>query len=380
MTTDLDTTNALLIEFVFRLGTSGTSDDCDAADSPSESVLLQYSIDGGSSWDNIAILCYNQYYSPAHITYNLTPQSQTAVTRFRWWQPSHDGAYQDEWAITDLFIGGNLLINSIEESFDPINKNNWLFYSGADITPHCSSEGNALLFYREGFISTRDFYLTSSHVIRFELNLLACNCGPYLPDASYIQIEYSVDRGNYWRLLNADAVFPPSSYQGWNDIVVYIPNSVANQTLRLRWVQSNIGYSCWALDNIRIENSLTFGLAVMSSSSLLLTWEPFQQNVGVIRYHVMISETQILYAIDGAVTALMGVNLNRTYDVSDSRSQLISMLHPNYNYTFRMAVTTTSGIGSFSVPQTVTTFEDGTYSLCYYILMYTHVHTCVLYV
>ena len=77
----------------------------------------------------------------------------------------------------------------------------------------------------------------------------------------------------------------------------------------------------------------------------------------------MISETQILYAIDGTVTAVMGANLNRTYEVSESHSQLISMLHPNYNYTFRMAVTTTSGIGSFSVPHTVKTFEDGKHSL-----------------
>ena len=359
VTSDINTVNALFIQFVFRLGSGGTGDDCNPASTASESVVLQYSIDGGSSWDNLAILCYNQYYSPTHISYELTPQSQTSATQFRWWQPSHDGAYQDEWAINDIFIGGNLIHNSIEENFDPVNNNNWLFYSGADILPHCSSQGNALVFYRDGFISTKDFYITSNHVIRFELNLLACHCGPPLSNASYIEIQYSVDRGNYWRLLNADAVFSPLSYQGWNDVALSIPNPVANQTLRLRWVQSNIGYSCWALDDIRIENSLTFELTVISSSSILLTWDPFQQNNGVTRYHVVISETQILYSSDGAVTSAVGMNINRTYEVSESRSQLINMLHPNYNYTVRMAVTTTSVIGLFSVPKTVKTFEDG---------------------
>ena len=114
-------------------------------------------------------------------------------------------------------------------------------------------------------------------------------------------------------------MFPPSSYQGWNDVVISVPNTVANQTVRLRWVQSNTGDSCWALDNIRIENSLTFGLTVISSRSILLTWEPFQQNIGVIRYHVMIAETQLLYTSDGTVTTVMGGNMNRTYEVSESR-------------------------------------------------------------
>ena len=358
VTNDINTVNSLFIEFIFRLGSSGTDGDCNPASTPSESVVLQYSIDGGSSWDNLAILCYNQLYNPMHLSYELPPQSQTSATRFRWWQPSHNRVYQGEWAITDLFIGGNLEYSSIEENFDPVNNNYWLFYSGADTLPYCNSQGNALVFYRDGFISTRDFYITSNHVIRFELNLLACNCISALSNAFYIEIEYSIDRGNHWRLLNVDAVFSPLSYQGWKDVAISVPDPVANQTLRLRWIQSNIGYSCWALDNIRIENSLVFGLMVISSNSIMLTWEPFQQN-GIIQYHVIISETQILYSSDGAVTSAMGINFNRTYEAAENYSQLINMLHPNYNYTVKMTVTTTSGTGLFSVPKTVKTFEDG---------------------
>ena len=41
-------------------------------------------------------------------------------------------------------------------------------------------------------------------------------------------------------------------HQQWNDIVVPIPETIANQTPRLRWVQPNVGYSCWAIDNVNI--------------------------------------------------------------------------------------------------------------------------------
>lgn len=242
--------NANYIEFVFRLG--GDDTNCRTSSNPAESVVLQYSIDGGVSWDNIGILCYSQFRTATQISYELTPQSQTRATRFRWWQPSHSGSGLDEWAITDIFIGGNLARNSIFETFDPINNDNWLFYSGANITLHCSSQRNALVFTRDGHLSTRDFYVTDNHFIQFDLNLLACDCGPPLQNFSHIQLEYSTDRGNSWRLLSTNSVFSPSMYQQWSYISVSIPEAIANQTLRLRWIQPNTGYSCWAIDNVNI--------------------------------------------------------------------------------------------------------------------------------
>ena len=250
ITADIDTTNANHVEFVFRLG--GDTTVCRSPNNPSESVVLQYSIDGGASWDNLAILCYSQFRTATHVSYELTAQSQARATRFRWWQPSHSGEAMDEWAITNVFIGGNLIQNSIFDSFDPINNNNWLFYSGANITEHCSSQRNALVFSRDGYLSTRDFYATVNHIIRFDLNLLACDCGPPSQSFSHIQLEYSVDRGNTWRLLSPDAIFSPSEYQQWRSVVVSIPESIADQTLRLQWIQIATDYSCWAIDNVKI--------------------------------------------------------------------------------------------------------------------------------
>jgi len=86
-----------------------------------------------------------------------------------------------------------------------------------------------------------------------------------------------------------------------------------------------------------------------------------EQNGIIISYHVIVMETQILYLDNGTVISQMGMNRNRTYNVSEGHTQLIDMLHPSYNYTVRIAAATVVGIGPFSDPITVMTMEDGEY-------------------
>ena len=101
------------------------------------------------------------------------------------------------------------------------------------------------------------------------------------------------------------------------------------------------------------------------SRSLMLSWnQPLigEQNGILIRYHVIIIETQILYTDDGTEITGMQRYLNRTYSVSEGRTQLIDMLHPDYNYTVRIAAATEPGIGPFSDAITVRTDMDGEYN------------------
>ena len=94
----------------------------------------------------------------------------------------------------------------------------------------------------------------------------------------------------------------------------------------------------------------------------MLSWEPpniEQQNGQLINYHVVIMEMQIIHLDTGVVTSTMGANLSRTYSVNGDREKLVNMLHPSYNYTVSIAAATSAGIGSFSVPFTVTMPEDG---------------------
>ena len=104
-------------------------------------------------------------------------------------------------------------------------------------------------------------------------------------------------------------------------------------------------------------------VTVNSSRSIMLTWErpsPEEENGLLVRYHVIVIETQIHYNDDGAEITGMQRYLNTTYNVSEGRAQLIDMMiHPDYNYTVRIAAATEPGIGPFSDAITVRTEMDG---------------------
>ena len=103
-------------------------------------------------------------------------------------------------------------------------------------------------------------------------------------------------------------------------------------------------------------------VTVESSRSIMLTWErpPLEEENGLlVDYHVIVIETQIHYTDDGTEITGMETYLNRTYNVSEGRTQLIDGLHPDYNYTVRIAAATEPGIGPFSDPVTVRTIMDG---------------------
>jgi len=94
----------------------------------------------------------------------------------------------------------------------------------------------------------------------------------------------------------------------------------------------------------------------------MLSWErpsPAIENGKLIRYHVIIIETQIRYFDNGTEIKGMERYLNQSYNISEGRTQLIDMLHPDYNYTVRIAAATGPGIGPFSDVITVRTDMDG---------------------
>ena len=108
---------------------------------------------------------------------------------------------------------------------------------------------------------------------------------------------------------------------------------------------------------------------VESSRSIMLTWErPLleEENDLLLNYHVIVIETQIHYTDDGVEITGMQIYLNRTYNVSEGRTQLIDMLHPDYNYTVRIAAATEPGIGPFSDAITVRTDMDGEFTSLFY--------------
>ena len=102
-------------------------------------------------------------------------------------------------------------------------------------------------------------------------------------------------------------------------------------------------------------------MTVVSSHSIMLSWErpsPANENGQLIHYHVIIIETQIHYFDNGTEIIGMQRYLNQSYNISEGRTQLIEMLHPDYNYTVRIAAATGPGIGPFSNAITVRTDMD----------------------
>ena len=115
----------------------------------------------------------------------------------------------------------------------------------------------------------------------------------------------------------------------------------------------------------------------------MLSWEqpsPEEENGLLISYHVIVIETQIHYMDNGTEITGMQTYLNTTYNVSEGRRQLIDDLHPDYNYTVRVAAATEVGIGPFSDPVTNRTYMDGEFGLRMYMLTFSEIMNIELYV
>ena len=73
----------------------------------------------------------------------------------------------------------------------------------------------------------------------------------------------------------------------------------------------------------------------------------------------MITETPIQYLEDGITVSRRMLSANLTYNATESRTQLLDMLHPSYNYTVTMAAVTNVGKSPYSEPITVTMLVAG---------------------
>ncbi len=92
------------IRFALKIAT-GTA-PCDNAD-PGEDVVLEYSVNAGTSWTAISTFNEASYPTFTALTATIPPGAQGAATLFRWRQLAHSGAGQDNWAIDDVTVAAN---------------------------------------------------------------------------------------------------------------------------------------------------------------------------------------------------------------------------------------------------------------------------------
>ncbi|MFN5417628.1 MAG: gliding motility-associated C-terminal domain-containing protein [Flavobacteriia bacterium] len=102
-TVDFDMTNGGQIEFYLEIA-NGVA-PCENADF-GENVVLEYSTNGGVSWNNIATYFENAYPNFTLVNVQIPVAAQTSATRFRWRQLSFTAIDQDVWMLENVSISG----------------------------------------------------------------------------------------------------------------------------------------------------------------------------------------------------------------------------------------------------------------------------------
>lgn len=110
---DLTTATAgVTICFDLLFATQGNAAPCEGPDEPDEGVYLEYSTDGGATWQQIYYFDPNGGNDPDLTNWNnwcfqVPPGAITSNTIFRWFQSADSGADYDHWGIDNVEIYQN---------------------------------------------------------------------------------------------------------------------------------------------------------------------------------------------------------------------------------------------------------------------------------
>ncbi|KAL3853203.1 hypothetical protein ACJMK2_016762, partial [Sinanodonta woodiana] len=281
VTRDIDTSMLNTIEFYFLYGCNGG----DLNWPRKESVLLQYSKNGGITWNLLKELHYRNESGPRFFSLELPVKAKYNATRFRFWQPANSGKMLSTWAIDNLFIGRMPMNPSMMEDEFETDKlsDSWLFVNDGEKGSYCESNtredtvfsGESALVFHQGFekgehyVVTRDLDVGPMSVLQFDINV-GCASDP---TAKYpVRLEYSADGGKTWALvvpncatistaLCHDTKLHSSIYYGgtskyWRRIIIPLDHIYMCGSLRFRWYQGFIPSDDygpeWAIDNVFI--------------------------------------------------------------------------------------------------------------------------------
>lgn len=108
-TVPFDLTLGGTICFEMRYSIQGDASPCEGPDEPTEGVYLQYSTNGGTTWNTIEYWDPNGGNDPQLVNWNqycvvIPPAAQTPNTMIRWHQDAVSGAEYDHWGIDNVLI------------------------------------------------------------------------------------------------------------------------------------------------------------------------------------------------------------------------------------------------------------------------------------
>ncbi|XP_051890268.1 reelin isoform X1 [Pristis pectinata] len=269
---DLDTQWVDFIQFYIRIG--GNTGSCNTPDSREEGVLLQYSNNGGITWNLLSEMYFSDFSQPRFVYFELPASAKTTCTRFRWWQAVHSGEGYDQWAIDDIIILSErqkqiipIITPTIQQDYTPSydvplsQLSIWLMLANEGMGSNetfCSMTHSAMVFAKsdgDRVAVTRDLTLKPGYLLQFKLNI-GCEC--QFSSAAPVLLQYSHDAGRSWSLvkegcypaspgvkscegssreLRESTIYYIGDFETWTRITVIIPRSVASSKTRFRWFQ-----------------------------------------------------------------------------------------------------------------------------------------------
>ncbi|XP_076045051.1 reelin-like isoform X2 [Oratosquilla oratoria] len=272
-TDDLFARDLDVVQFMVAVG-SGVSVDCQPGSEREDatgsfgSLALEYSVDGGSSWELIQELLPHQYRTPKLYWTKLPKEAVTGVlgvVRFRIWQPIHEEL--DQWAIDDLRITPLFESFSLQADTDPnaLTASPWQSITSNDHRVYCSEDDPDDLGTEAQVLNGREklrmavtnpLTLNEGDIISFQISV-GCearrNKHLNLDKTQPVELQYSKDGGVSWTLVEKGcgvnslrclspvepSVYFPHRHGPWSRILLPVNHRLALAPVQLRWVQRN---------------------------------------------------------------------------------------------------------------------------------------------
>ncbi|VDI77295.1 reelin [Mytilus galloprovincialis] len=263
-----NTLTADYIEFYLRIG--GNLPDCSGAETRDEGILLEYSVNGGTTWHLIQEMVPSQY-RKSKFVHNVLPQAaKSPRTKFRLWQVKHSGAGRDQWAVDEIRIGSYERMRSLQDNFnnhaDPVKSGKWLTITEGVRGKYCQARDYTLILanqQNDKSVVTKDLRLQTGDVIQFRINV---GCSTQFRLDHPVMLQYSHDGGQTWRLVHEPCyqesdcnglqtegtIYYSGPHGSWQNIIIPVSETIAMHPVIFRWWQPG-GYAfSFALNDVYI--------------------------------------------------------------------------------------------------------------------------------
>ncbi len=251
------------LSFSLIIGTG--SAPCENADA-GEDVVVEYSVDGGCSFEVFGTFDSEDFPTFMNITQRIPCSAESANTTIRIRQVSNSGNDFDNWAIDDVEIvclpplpPAPMCTAFDIDDFDPgINNPIWDTIQNGTADTGCGSvSGNALYFDGSGTraATTIGLSLGDGAEINFSLKIGTESFGSTCENSDAgedVVLEYSTDGGTNFNVL---ATYDSEDFADFTAITEEVPCEAQTSSTILRWRQlanSGSGFDNWALDDISV--------------------------------------------------------------------------------------------------------------------------------